>query len=320
MMEEGELCFPQLLNSSCRRLELPHTELMLYYVVLSCLSGLTALLNLLVIISLSHFRQLHTPTNLLLLSLAVSDFLVGLLLFFQILLIDGCWYFGDIVCTQYQYLAYFITSASIGTMVLISVDRYVAICYPLHYSTHVTADRARLCICLCWICSWIFQILILKDNLQQPGRFNSCVGECVFVVNNTATYTDLIFSFILPITVIVVLYVRVFIVAVSQSRAMRLHVGASAVKSSAFAKTSQIKAAKTLGVVVIVFLMCMCPFYCVSLAGQQTAQHFVVSLFYVNSCLNPVFYVFFYPWFRKSIKLIFTLQILNRHSCDINLL
>ncbi|XP_030283400.1 trace amine-associated receptor 4-like isoform X3 [Sparus aurata] len=138
-----DLCFPQLLNSSCRKPTRPHFETMLIYILLSFIALLTAALNLLVIISISHFKQLHTPTNLLILSLAVSDFFVGLLMFFQIMLIDGCWFLGDLMCTLYQYLAYVIASASVGTMVLVSVDRYVAICHPLHYSSEITQKKVQ---------------------------------------------------------------------------------------------------------------------------------------------------------------------------------
>ncbi|XP_030580324.1 trace amine-associated receptor 13c-like [Archocentrus centrarchus] len=325
-MEEIELCFPKLLNVSCRRQRHPHFEVMLTYILLSSISLFTVILNLLVIISISHFRQLHTPTNLLLLSLAASDFCIGLVMFFQIMLIDGCWFLGDIMCTLYQYLAYVITSASIGTMVIISIDRYIAICYPLHYSTKITQKEIKIIVCICWICSVIFQSLILMDNLKQPGRFNSCIGECVFVINYIAGIADLIFSFILPITVIVVLYLRVFVVAVSQTRAMRSQLAVTHQQSvTVTTKKSELKAARTLGVVVVVFLICMCPYYCVALTVQNNALSassaaFVIYLFFFNSCLNPIIYVFFYPWFRKSIKIIVTLQILQPDSCKANML
>ncbi|XP_010753896.3 trace amine-associated receptor 1-like [Larimichthys crocea] len=300
---------------------------MLTYILLSSISLLTAALNLLVIISISHFKQLHTPTNLILLSLAFSDFFVGILMFFQIMLIDGCWFLGDLMCTVYQYVAYIITSAGVGTMVLISIDRYVAICHPLHYSTQITQKRVQFCICLCWICSVIFQSLILKDVLQQPGRYHSCFGECVFYTSHIAGIADLIFSFIVPITVIVLLYMRVFVVAVSQARAMRSNIAAVTLQKSGkvTAKKSELKAARTLGVVIVVFLLCLCPFYCVALTGQDNfvnaaSAAFVICLYYFNSCLNPLIYALFYPWFRKSIKIIVTLKILQPDSCDANML
>ncbi|XP_074514422.1 trace amine-associated receptor 13c-like [Sebastes fasciatus] len=326
-LEEDELCYPQLLNSSCRRTMRPQSVSMLTYVLLSSISLLTVTLNLLVIISISHFKQLQTPTNLLLLSLAVSDFFVGLLMCFQIVLIDGCWFLGDLMCILYYVIDYIITSASVGTMVLISVDRYVAICDPLHYPTKVTQKTVTICVCLCWIFSVFFNTLMMKDNLEQPGRYNSCSGECVVVINYIAVLADLFLTFIGPVTVIIVLYIRVFVVAVTQARAMRSHIAAVTLQCSVrvTAKKSEMKAARTLGVVVVVFLICLCPYYCVTLTGQDTLLNvssaaFVIYLFYFNSCLNPMIYAFFYPWFRRSIKLIVTLKILQPGSCDANIL
>ena len=243
-------------------------------------------------------------------------------MFFQVSLTDGCWIFGDLMCAVYGVLNYITISVSVGTIVLISVDRYVAICDPLHYPTRVTKKRVKFCVCLCWLCSPFCLSVVMKDKLNHLDKFNSCSGECVVVLNLIERIGDLIITFLIPITVIVALYVRVFMVALTQARAMRSHIAAVTVKRSkpATAKKSEVKAARTLGVLVFVFLICICPFYCVSLTGQDTLRNssfvtFVIYLFYLNSCLNPLIYAFFYPWFRKSIKLIVTLKILQADSC-----
>ncbi|XP_068602247.1 trace amine-associated receptor 8a-like [Brachionichthys hirsutus] len=322
-----ELCFPHLFNGSCRKTSRPYFASMLIYVTFSSISLLTTTLNLVVIISISHFKQLHTPTNLLLLSLAVSDCIVGLLVLLQIVLINGCWIFSDILCATYYVVDYTFTSASIGTMVLISVDRYVAICDPLHYSTTITETKLKISICLCWMLSLIFHTVRFKDNLKQPGRFNTCIGQCILLIDYASGLADLFLSFIIPVTVIVVLYMRVFMVVVSQAHAMRSHVTSVTIKRSVkvTAKKSEMKAAITLGVVVVVFLICVCPYFCFVIPGQDTIIDtslfsFIITLFYFKSCLNPLIYALFYPWFRKSIKLIFTLKILQTNSCNTNIL
>lgn len=242
-------------------------------------------------------------------------------MFFQIVLIDGCWPFGDTVCSLYVVLDYTITSSSIGTMVLISVDRYVAICYPLHYPTRVTVRRVTICIGFCWFCAILHNCLLLSSNLRYPGRFKTCTGECVVEIHQVAGLADVVLSFIGPVAVIVVLYVRVFAVAVAQAQAMRFHL--AAVTLHGRAKKSEAKAAKTLGIVVVVFLLCLCPYFCVTLSGSLlnlSSAAFVIWLFYFNSCLNPLIYALFYPWFRKSLKLILTLRILQPNSCQTRML
>ncbi|KAF3694465.1 Trace amine-associated receptor 13c [Channa argus] len=327
LLQGAELCFPQL-NNSCKKPVQPHAGTMFLYVLPSCLSLLTMSLNLLVIVSISHFRQLQTSTNILLLSLAVSDFLVGLLLMpVRILLTVSCWYWGSVICRIFRYVNFIITSSSVGNMVLISIDRYVAIIDPLSYPTKVTPQRVKFCVCLCWAGCAFYNGLILHDFLLHADTYYSCYGQCVSVLNYISGAVDVVFTFIAPITVIIVLYMRVFVVAVSQARAMRSHIAAVSLQGSVggIAKKSERKAAKTLGVVVVVFLMCFCPYFYPSLVTQDTSatvafSSFGVWILYCNSCLNPLIYAFLYPWFRKSVKLIVTLQILQPDSCDANIM
>nr|XP_020487614.1 trace amine-associated receptor 7f-like [Labrus bergylta] len=323
----AELCFPHLFNTSCKKPTTSLAENLFLLVLFPSTSLLIVALNLLIIISVFHFRQLHTPTNILLLSLAVSDLLVGLILMPNyILLQTSCWFFSDHVCTLSNYLIFTILFTSVGDMVLISVDRYVAICDPLHYSTRVTQSRATACVCLCWLCSFCFNTLLVKEEISQPGRYRSCYGECVLVYDIRMLYIDIVVTFIAPISAIIFLYMRVFVVAVSQARAMRSHVTAVSLQLSLAlpVNKSELKAARTLGVLVVVFLICFCPFYILSLVGDSVLSDafisFVVFLFYFNSCVNPLIYALFYPWFRKAVKLIVTLQILQPGSREAKML
>uniref|UniRef100_A0A3Q3QQ00 G-protein coupled receptors family 1 profile domain-containing protein n=1 Tax=Monopterus albus TaxID=43700 RepID=A0A3Q3QQ00_MONAL len=323
--DRAELCFPQLLNTSCMKPNLRQSESILLH-VLVFISVLTVALNLLVIISVSHFRQLHTPTNLLLLSLAVSDVFAGLVVTpVEVVRHTTCWLIGDLMCFLYNYVSCIIDVASVVNLVLISVDRYVAICCPLHYSTRITVTRVKICLGLCWLYSVFYSSLFLKYDLTQPGRFKSCYGECVIVVDYISGAVDIILTFVIPITVIIGLYMRVFVVAVSQARAMRSHIAAVTLKHSGtvMTKKSELKAAGTLGVVVAVFLICFCPYHCLFYVKDAPASallaEFAIFMMCVNSCLNPVIYALFYPWFRKAIRLIASLQVLRPGSRDTNM-
>ncbi|XP_070688359.1 trace amine-associated receptor 1-like [Pempheris klunzingeri] len=316
-LEADDLCILPL-NTSCRSMS-GTPKAVLISTLLYCITLLTVLLNLLVIISISHFRQLHTPTNLILLSLAVSDLLVGLVAMpVTIIVLQSCGFLNTITCAISYLVSVILTSASVGNMVLISVDRYVAICDPLRYSSMITPSRVRICLCLCWLCSVIYSLIILNIHFSQIDFSNSCHQQCVIIVSYISGAVDLLLSFFGPVTVIIVLYMRVFVVAVSQARAMRSQI--SSVKSNAVTvKKSEMRAARTLGITLLVFLLCLFPYYGPSIVGQDTLIEGVspqLWLFYCNSTFNPVIYAFFYPWFRKSIKLVVSFKILQRGSCE----
>uniref|UniRef100_A0A8C6TP24 G-protein coupled receptors family 1 profile domain-containing protein n=1 Tax=Neogobius melanostomus TaxID=47308 RepID=A0A8C6TP24_9GOBI len=321
---EDFLCFPAY-NNSCKKTLRPELEATLIYCLLSTITILSVVLNLLVIISIYHFRQLQTCTNLLLLSLAVSDFHVSSVQMpFQIFHYRGCWFLGDLACVVYYYSGFLAVSASVGNMVLISIDRYVAICDPLFYPTKITIRRVKGCIGLCWLFSTVHASWILREMLRQPDMYNTCYGECVVLVpNEIEAMFDLVGTFIAPIGLITVLYLRVFVVAVTQARAMRSQVTSKSMQCSR-AKKSELKAARTLGVVIVMFIICSCPYYIFTLLNDSgvtdSSGAAELWLIYLNSCVNPIIYAFCYPWFRRATKHIFTLNILQPGSSEMNIL
>lgn len=211
-------------------------------------------------------------------------FFVGPAMILGLQSIDGCWLLGETLCFVCVFSGLAFTYVSTVTVVLISVDRYIAICQPLYYNARVTVHRTRTCISLTWLYCLFFSFLILKDQLEKPGSFTSCAGECVAGINYYAGILDLFLFFIFPISAIIVLYTRVFIEIIIQIRSMR----SEKFQRKVLIRVSELKAASTLGVVVLMFLVCLCPYYFVlidptsTLSASKIAT--VLYLVYANSC------------------------------------
>ncbi|XP_030648054.1 trace amine-associated receptor 13c-like [Chanos chanos] len=319
-------CFP-FRNFSCRKTVQSEVEYIMMYIFFASFSVLTVFLNLLVIISISHFKQLHTPTNFLILSLAVSDLIAGIFVMplEAVQLIENCWYFGDVFCSIYPLIGYFVISASLGNMVFISIDRYIAVSNPLRYTSLVTIDKTLICIFIWWSCSLMYSVCILFNHSFYPETHVTCYGECVLIISFTWVVIDLFVSLIAPCSVVCSLYVRIFCIARRQANVIKSVKVNLKSEGEVVASKSERKAAKTLGVVVAVYMLSWVPYYITVLVeGGMNSASFLTKFFAwvlnMNSCVNPIMYALFYPWFRISVKHILTLKIFEPSSSYLTLL
>ncbi|XP_059353876.1 trace amine-associated receptor 13c-like [Carassius carassius] len=297
------------------------------YAAAAAVSLLTVCGNLLVIISVSHFKQLHTPANILILSLAVSDLLVGVFVmpFHLSWLIESCWISGPAMCSVFSFFNFQAPTVSIHTVALIAVDRFLALSSPFLYSEKISPTVT----CIATLFNWVFSVLY-NFTLLYVNNFTGvmCPGECLNIIDKVSSLVDLIVVFLMPCTLIIILYTHVFVIAKKHAtaiRALQIHNRTESSKNRVSDK-SELKAALALGILVFVFLLCLLPFYVFSLTNFLKDDSFsnlinsVLVLVYLNSSINPLLYALLYPWFKKSVKIIITLRVLNTDSSLMNVL
>ncbi|XP_060761623.1 trace amine-associated receptor 13c-like [Neoarius graeffei] len=314
-------------NFSCPERSVFPAVYILLYVCSAAVVLLTVCGNLLVIIAVCYFRKLHTPTNMLVLSLAVSDFLVGLFVmpFHFTWLIESCWMFGQIFCLLFNFMTFQLTSVSVGNIVLIALDRYVALSNPFLYLTDVTSTVVHTLIWLLWVSSFLYNFVFFYMN----GNFTDlllCPGEClVNALSEVGSLIDLVFILIVPCGLMLILYLQIFVIARRHANAIReLNHNLTVSKNVTDAMKSERKAAKVLGILVSVFLACLVPYYICTLMSTTASSSVIVNniliLFYLNSSINPVIYALFYSWFQKCTKMILTCKILHTDCSFVNVL
>ncbi|XP_030237725.1 trace amine-associated receptor 1-like [Gadus morhua] len=299
------------------------------YLALGSAVVLTVLGNLFVIVAISHFKQLHTPTNYLTLSLAVSDFLLGVLVMFpgMINAVETCWYFGDMLCKLYTSSDVLLCTASILNLSFISIDRYYAVCHPMLYPRKITVHTAVVMILVTWCVSAVvgFGMIFLNLNIMGMEEFYHnnvvCEGGCILFTTGVASTLSAVIAFYIPGVIMLGTYLKIYMVAQRQVRT----IGLQNSRSSKVDK-HQRKATKTLAIIMGVFLSVWLPFFLCFIIDPLIGYSVPPALFntfvwlgYFNSTINPLVYAFFYSWFRKAFQMIISGRIFRSDMSDTKL-
>ncbi|XP_028617733.1 trace amine-associated receptor 1 [Grammomys surdaster] len=294
-------------------------------IILTTLGG-----NLILIISISHFKQLHTPTNWLLHSMATVDFLLGCLVmpYSMVRTVEHCWYFGEIFCKIHTSTDIMLSSASIFHLAFISVDRYYAVCDPLRYKAKITLSTIFVMILVSWSLPAVFAfgMIFLELNLRGVEELYhtqvGCLGGCSSFFSKASGVLAFMTSFYIPGSVMLFVYYRIYFIAKGQARSInRTNLQVESEGKNRAPQSTETKAAKTLGIMVGVFLICWCPFFfCMVLdpfLGYVIPPRLNDALNwsgYLNSALNPMVYAFFYPCFRRALKIVLFGKIFQKDS------
>ncbi|XP_055064738.2 alpha-1A adrenergic receptor [Misgurnus anguillicaudatus] len=291
--------------------------------------------NILVILSVACHRHLRSMAHYFIANLAVADLLLSsvVLPFSAASEALGHWAFGRTLCNVWTAVDVLCCTASILSLTVISVDRCVAVSFPLQYPSLATGRRALAAVVALWVLSIAISVGPLfgwRDPMPEDESVCRVNEELGYTIFSTAC------SFYVPLTVILAMYCRVYIVARHKTSSMskgreangltgkhevmlRIHCRRAQQEENKrsskafmclFKFSREQKAAKTLGIVVGCFVLCWLPFFLVlpissifpSHRPSETVFKITFWLGYFNSCLNPVIYPCFSQEFKKAFQ------------------
>ncbi|KAM4621302.1 alpha-1A adrenergic receptor-like [Polymixia lowei] len=300
--------------------------------------------NILVILSVVCNRHLRTPTNYFIINLAIADLLLGttVLPVSATLEILDYWVFGRIFCDIWAAVDVLCCTASIMSLCVISIDRYIGVSHPLQYPSIVTEKRALLAMLGVWVLSVVISIGPLLGWKQPPSPDDTV---CPITEEPFYALFSSLGSFYIPLVVILAMYCRVYIVAKrttknleagvmrermnSSELTLRIHKGsqmhddpsgsgtgkgrANQARSSLTVKllkfSREKKAAKTLGVVVGMFTLCWLPFFLALPIGSFNVNlrlpDLLFKVIFWLGYFNSCLNPIIYPCYSREFKLAF---------------
>ncbi|XP_063981897.1 neuropeptide SIFamide receptor-like [Diachasmimorpha longicaudata] len=263
--------------------------------------------------------RMRTVTNFFIVNLAVADVLVLVFCLPATLLgnILVPWVLGRFMCKTVSYVQGVSVAASVYSLVAVSLDRFLAIWWPL--KCQITKRRARLLIVIIWFIAlaitlpWLlfFDIIILPNNLDQ----SFCVEEWPRKQDERLFFLlgNLMFCYVLPMILISLCYIAIWV------KVSRRNIPTDTKDSQMerIQQKSKVKVVKMLVVVVILFVLSWLPLYVIfariKLGGTPTiweeevlniATPIAQWLGSSNSCINPILYAFFNKKYRRGFMAI----------------
>ncbi|XP_041939868.1 5-hydroxytryptamine receptor 7 [Alosa sapidissima] len=184
-------------------------EKMVIGLILTLLTFLTICGNLLVVMSVCFVKKLKQPSNYLIVSLAIADLSVAVAVmpFVSITdLIGGQWIFGRVFCNVFIAMDVMCCTASIMTLCVISIDRYMGITKPLTYPVRQNGRCMAKMVFSVWLLSASITLPPLFGWAQNVNDGHVCLisQDLGYTVYSTAV------AFYIPMSVMLYMYYRIY--------------------------------------------------------------------------------------------------------------
>ncbi|XP_023955072.2 5-hydroxytryptamine receptor 2A isoform X2 [Bicyclus anynana] len=153
----------------------------------------TAAGNVLVCLAIYLERRLQNVTNYFLMSLAITDLLVAILVMPVgiLTLVRGYFPLPAVYCLTWICLDVLLCTASIMHLCTISVDRYLSLRYPMRFGRNKTRKRVTIKIVFVWILSTAMSLplslmyskneesVLINGNCQIPDPLYKAIGSVI---------------------------------------------------------------------------------------------------------------------------------------------
>ncbi|XP_072006548.1 olfactory receptor 11H6-like [Engystomops pustulosus] len=249
--------------------------------------------NLLIITLVSTSRKLHTPMYFFISQLSISDILLSTDIvpnLLHILLNNGETITFIICITQFYFICALETFECL-LLALMSYDRHVAICRPLHYKSIMTWGHCVMLTSICWLLGFSIILTYIITTTQLffcgPNIIDHLFCDIVPLLRLSCSDTFIVNLLIYVVGVIIV-FIPTTIIVVSYTYIVRavLRISSNTRRQKAFSTCSSHL------IVVSIFYGTMVSVYIVPTKSQTFTVNKILSLLYTvfTPLANPIIY------------------------------